>query len=36
MAGLAPERDRERSIEDQMRAWNVGIMDHLLFFDLRN
>lgn len=30
MAGLAPERDRERSIGDQMRAWNVGIMDHLL------
>lgn len=26
---LAPERDREHSIGDQMQAWNVGIMERL-------
>ena len=30
MAGLAPERDRERSIGDHAPALNVGFMDHLL------
>ncbi|MFT2189193.1 hypothetical protein, partial [Pseudomonas putida] len=27
--GLAPERNRERSIGHQVEAWNVGMMDPL-------
>ncbi len=29
--GLAPERNRERSIGHQVDAWNVGMMDPLRF-----
>lgn len=29
MTGLAPERDREHSIGDQLRALNVGFMERL-------
>ena len=29
MSGLAPERDREHSIGDQLRALNLGFMEQL-------
>ncbi|WP_154660092.1 hypothetical protein [Pseudomonas parafulva] len=29
MTGLAPEKDREQSIADQLRALNVGFMERL-------